>query len=266
MNETIEKVNFNIFNLPVQSGTCAEHGEFHSINVIDDVWSGCPTCTDEKEEEFKKEQSIKWRAEQEQRAEKFAKEQWESKLKRFGIPERFKDRSIVSFVADDQKKKDALEFATDYAINFDNKPGRCAIFVGTPGTGKTHLSVGIGLELMAQGKSVLFCTAIRALRRIKASWAKGAEETESEAVASLVYPHLLILDEVGVQFGSEVEKILLFDVLNERYENRKSTILISNLTVPEVKEYLGERIFDRMREDGGRFITFGWESYRGKNT
>ena len=74
---------------------------------------------------------------------------------------------------------------------------------------------------------------------------------------------MMALDELSGKFGSDAEKILLFDVLNERYEKRKSTIIISNLTVPEVKEYLGERIFDRMREDGGKSIAFDWKSHRG---
>ena len=77
-------------------------------------------------------------------------------------------------------------------------------------------------------------------------------------------PDLLILDEVGVQFGTETEKNLLFDVLNERYEKRKSTLLLSNLPLNEVRAYLGERVFDRMREDGGDVVTFGWESQRAK--
>ena len=75
---------------------------------------------------------------------------------------------------------------------------------------------------------------------------------------------MLILDEVGVQFGSETEENLLFDIINTRYEDRKPTILISNLDGAGVKKYLGERAFDRIREDGGKLIPFTWSSYRGK--
>jgi DNA replication protein DnaC len=67
---------------------------------------------------------------------------------------------------------------------------------------------------------------------------------------------------VGVQFGSDTEKLMLFDILNERYERRRPTILMSNLPRDEVSAYLGERVFDRLREDGGQFISFTWESYR----
>lgn len=77
-----------------------------------------------------------------------------------------------------------------------------------------------------------------------------------------MFPDLLILDEVGVQFGSDTEKLMLFDILNERYERRHPTILMSNLPRDEVSAYLGERVFDRLREDGGEFISFTWESHR----
>jgi DNA replication protein DnaC len=75
---------------------------------------------------------------------------------------------------------------------------------------------------------------------------------------------LLILDEIGVQFGSETERNLLFDVLNERYEDCKPTLLLSNLPKQDVAKYLGERVMDRLREDGGRVVVFDWESHRGR--
>ena len=133
-----------------------------------------------------------------------------------------------------------------------------------PGTGKTHLAVGIALELMRQGRAAMFCTVMRAVRTVKETWRRDSEQSEAEAIRALVFPDLLILDEVGVQFGSEAEKLILFDVLNERYERCKATILLSNLTATEVKDYLGERVMDRMREDGGKVVVFDWESYRGR--
>ena len=153
-----------------------------------------------------------------------------------------------------------------YADNFDTvlKTGRSAVFAGLPGTGKTHLAAGIALRLMHRDKRrVLFSTVMRAIRSVKDTWHKGSELTETQAIAALVAPDLLILDEVGVQFGSDTEKLILFDVLNERYEERKPCLLLSNLPVDEVKAFLGERIFDRLREDGGEAVAFTWASARG---
>ena len=192
--------------------------------------------------------------------------EWERKVRDSGIPERFRTRTLDSFVADTDEKRRAMESATHYANNFDDvfKTGRSLLFLGKPGTGKTHLAAGIGLQIMERGYSVYFTTVMRALRRVKNTWSRSSVETETEAIDSLVYPGLLILDEVGVQFGSDTEKLILFDVLNARYEERLPTLLLSNHTLQEVKAFLGERIFDRLREDGGEVIAFTWESHRGK--
>ena len=111
---------------------------------------------------------------------------------------------------------------------------------------------------------MLFTTVMRAIRSVKDTWGGGSGKSETQAIAALVYPDLLILDEVGVQFGSDTEKLILFDVLNERYEKRRPTLLLSNFGVDEVQAYLGDRIFDRLREDGGEAVPFDWESQRGK--
>ena len=191
--------------------------------------------------------------------------EWARRVYDSGIPERFRTRTLDSFVADTDEKRHALEFATRYANDFDDvfKTGRSALFLGQPGTGKTHLAAGIGLQIMERGYSVHFTTVMRAIRRVKDTWSRFSVETQTEAINSLVYPSLLTLDEVGVQFGSETEKLILFDVLNERYEGRLPTLLLSNHTLQEVKAFLGERIFDRLREDGGEVIGFNWESHRG---
>ena len=114
---------------------------------------------------------------------------------------------------------------------------------------------------MQQQQSALFVTVQRLIRRVKDSW-HTKEETESEVIDAYASPDLLILDEVGVQFGSEFEKQVLFDVLNERYEKLKPSILLSNIPSEQLSDYLGERVTDRLRENKGRMIGFNWDSYR----
>lgn len=247
-----------MIELKTRTDTCEKHGAFDARNFIARVWSKCPACSAEFAAAEKAREEAKARA---------AKvEGWQRQIGQSGIPERFHNRSLNTFKAENDGQRHALSFATGFADSFGHGPktGRGAIFIGMPGTGKTHLAVGIGMHLMRQGRPVLFLTVMRAIRRIKDTWSRGAEESESQAVAALVFPDLLILDEVGVQFGTETEKNLLFDVLNERYERRKSTLLLSNLPLDQVRAYLGERVFDRMREDGGDVVTFGWESQRAK--
>ena len=238
--------------------TCDRHGLYTAIKYIGRIWSGCPVCRAETEAEEKAKKDAE---EAEQRV-----RNWERRLGQSGIPPRFQDRTLENFVAENEAQQKALTFAKSYADEFSEalKTGKSALFVGKPGTGKTHLAAGIGMNLLKKGHPVLFMTVMRAIRRVKDTWGKGREESETEAIAAMVEPHLLILDEVGVQFGSDFEKNLIFDIINERYENRLPTILMSNLPTAEVRAYLGDRVFDRMKEDGGARIVFDWESHRGR--
>lgn len=242
---------------PSKTAVCDKHGNYESLNYLGNVWSRCPTCIDLEKARAEKDRLAQERERRQQ--------EWTKRLGFSAIPERFQDRTLSSYRATTQDQKYALQFAQRYAKGFDDvlRTGRCALFLGRPGTGKTHLAIGIALSIMERGHSALFVTAQRAIRRVKDTWRRGSDETETQAVAALVYPDLLILDEIGVQHGSDTEKLILFDVLNERYEQRKPTVLLSNLPIDEVKLYLGERIFDRIREDGGEYVAFTWESHRG---
>ena len=245
---------------PTKEVLCIKHNvAYTSTNYIGDHWTECPKCMIEiRDAEAKKqiERDKQAALEREQR-------RWAAKIGSAAIPERFKDRTLDSYVAKTSGQKKALAFAKEYAENFDQvmRTGRSAVFVGKVGTGKTHLAVGIALSIMQQQKSPVFVTVQRLIRRVKDSW-RTKEETETEVINAFALPDLLILDEVGVQFGSEFEKQVLFDVLNERYEKLKPSILLSNIPSEQLSDYLGERVTDRLRENGGALIGFNWDSYR----
>ena len=252
--------NFINKDRPTKEIICIKHNvAYTSTNYIGDHWTECPKCMIEiRDAEANKqiERDKQAALDREQR-------RWAARIGSAAIPERFKDRTLDSYVAKTSGQKKALAFAREYAENFDQvmKTGRSVVFVGRPGTGKTHLAVGIAWSIMQQQKSPVFVTVQRLIRRVKDSW-RTKEETETEVINAFALPDLLILDEVGVQFGSEFEKQVLFDVLNERYEKLKPSILLSNIPSEQLSDYLGERVTDRLRENGGALIGFNWDSYR----
>jgi DNA replication protein DnaC len=155
----------------------------------------------------------------------------------------------------------ARDFGRDAGVT-----GASLILCGAPGTGKTHLGCAVANELLKQGFTALYTTATALVRDIRATWARDSERTETEVLKAFIAPDLLIIDEIGVQAGSADEKIRLFDVINSRYEQVKPTLIISNLDVRGVCEYLGERAIDRLRENGGQALAFTWDSYRKNQT
>lgn len=249
-------------NGAIELGNCDAHGAFE-IQCVELLGvkmrrSKCPACLAE--------QDAAETARKVQEQAEATRRRWEARIGQAGIPERFRDRSLDCYVAESDGQKRALAFARSYADGFcdPKNAGKSALFLGLPGTGKTHLAIGVALQIMAEGRTAMFATVMRAIRTIKDTWRKGSDASEADAIQALVFPDLLILDEIGIQFGSDAEKLLLFDVLNERYERRRPTILLSNLTAKEVSGYLGERIMDRLREDGGEVIVFDWASRRGR--
>ena len=244
---------------PTEERICPEHGAYTATNFLGEHWTACPKCL-EIIQEKQEEESLQKQKEAALERERL---KWKAKINGAAIPERFKDRTLDSYIAKTTGQKKALAFSKEYAENFDQvmKAGRSAIFVGKPGTGKTHLAIGIALEIIKQQRSPVFVTVQRLIRRVKDSW-HTKNETESEVVDAFASPDLLILDEVGVQFGSEFEKQMLFDVLNERYEKLKPSILLSNIPREQLSDYLGEHVTDRLRENGGKMIGFDWDSYR----
>lgn len=218
--------------------------------------SGCPACYEER--------AAAQQHEEARRGEDRKRERIKANRVACGLPERFIPATFDQYEAGDDGQKRALQTATAFAGNFDDiaKRGCSLTMLGTPGTGKTHLAAAIANKILDSGRSVFYRTAYGLLREIKSSWRPDPDQTETEIIARYAGADLLILDEVGVQFGSETEKVLLFEVLNTRYAELKPTVIISNLDEKGLAEFLGARIFDRLAESGSAVLAFRWGSYR----
>ena len=58
--------------------------------------------------------------------------------------------------------------------------------------------------------------------------------------------------------------MFIFEIIDGRYNKVKPTILISNLDVAGIKDLIGERCINRLKEDDCKVIAFDFESQRGK--
>lgn len=237
-------------------GECGTHGAFEGIKLMG-RGPFCPECVANQHPEEAARQQADW----EQRR---IAARAQLLIGRAAIPPRFKDRRLDNFNPHAPGPAAALEIAQEFVGGFKAclETGRSLIFCGGVGSGKTHLAVGICHGIIAQDRMAVFTSVLGAIRSIKETFRKGSERTEADAIRSFIDPDLLVLDEVGVQFGSDTEKMYLFEIINGRYENLRPTIVISNLAKDALAEFLGERAIDRLREGGGRMVVFDWPSYR----
>lgn len=111
-------------------------------------------------------------------------------------------------------------------------------FVGPPGTGKSHLSLALGVEAVKAGRSVYFAT----LADIVTSLAKAEREGNlRERIRFLCRAALLIVDEIGYLPITAGNGNLFFQLVNARYE-KGAMILTSNRGFAEWGEVFGDPV------------------------
>jgi DNA replication protein DnaC len=136
------------------------------------------------------------------------------------------------------------------------------IFLGHPGTGKTHLATALGIAACQRGKRVRFCRVTELITQLMEA---REERTLLRMKSSLAKFDLLILDELGYVPASKLGAELLFEVISSAYE-RQSLIVTTNLPFEQWTEVLGSErltgaVLDRLTHRCHILESTG-ESYR----
>jgi DNA replication protein DnaC len=138
--------------------------------------------------------------------------------------------------------------------------------VGPCGTGKSHLAQALGHSAIRAGYDVLFTTNSKMLAQLNAARAVNGYERQFAKLAAV---ELLIIDDFGLKPLKTSQDEDFHDVIAERYE-RKSTIVTSNLDIPEWPDafpnrILGAATIDRLRH-GAYSIVLEGKSFRSPKT
>ncbi|CAN5815351.1 ATP-binding protein [soil metagenome] len=141
------------------------------------------------------------------------------------------------------------------------------ILLGPPGTGKTHLSIALGVQAARRGYRVAFATATEWVTKLGEAKRAGRLTNELERLGRIP---LLIVDEVGyIPFDPEAAS-LFFSLISSRYE-QSSLIVSSNKSFSAWAEIFGDAVavaamVDRLVHHSEVLVLKG-DSYRlkGKN-
>jgi DNA replication protein DnaC len=175
---------------------------------------------------------------------------------------------------DAQKSLDSFDFTFNNKMNrslvFDLATGAFiakhedALFLGPPGTGKSHLAQAIGHAAIQQGYRVLYRETHTLLDELAETTIDG---TRKEHMDLLVSVPLLIIDDLGMRKLPMTSAEDLLEIVMRRYE-RASTLLTSNRPVEDWGKLLGDSaavtaMLDRLLHHG-HVLKCGPRSWRTK--
>ena len=151
----------------------------------------------------------------------------------------------------------AKKFAKSFGTHHDN-----LLFIGSTGTGKTHLSTSIAREVIHQGYDVLYDSIQNILTvfendRFHSSY--GQREPEGDKFLEC---DLLIIDDLGTEFVNQFSIATLYNIINTRGNKGLSTIISTNLSAADLRAKYDGRIISRIIGSEYKVLYFTGKDHR----
>lgn len=146
-----------------------------------------------------------------------------------------------------QNIKRVVSVCKDFIENFEYNDTNLFLY-GETGVGKTFLTNCIAKEIIDKSYSVIYLSAIKMFDILaKATFHYDKEDYNTDYIMKHIHEcDLLIIDDLGTELTNTFTSSALFGCINERYLNKKSTIISTNYSIEDMKNYYSERIFSRI--------------------
>lgn len=149
------------------------------------------------------------------------------------------------------------DIAVSFVKNFD-KEYTNLLFYGNSGLGKTFLSHCIAKELLGTAHTVLYLTAYQLFDILGKSMREDSGHDNSAAsMEHILDCDLLIIDDLGTELTTAFTMSRLNLCINERFLNKRSTIISTNFSIQDLSNIYGERNFSRISSNYTLLRFFG---------
>jgi DNA replication protein DnaC len=175
------------------------------------------------------------------------------------IPPRFRDCTFKNFIPMAGEGDGIINLAKLKQIRECAIAGKSIVLFGDNGLGKTHLMYSILKVVVYNGKTARICPAFDYYDEIKEAW--RMKKDPKKVLIDYKTPDCLLLDEIDKKFGTDNEELQLYRLINERYLERKQTIITLNGDPNHIEAIVGKSTYDRLCQDGEAFY-FKGKSFR----
>ena len=162
-------------------------------------------------------------------------------LEKSNLGRRFKERTFETFNAG--IFPNAYRKARTYAEMFEENDGQGIMFIGSVGTGKTHLAAAITNYIISE-----FAIPVRFITAVELFGMLRDFENNKNAIDEFKNIPLLAIDDLGKEKVTEWNREKLFEIVNHRYENYLPIVITTNGSPRELEQILGEAVFSRLCE------------------
>lgn len=135
-----------------------------------------------------------------------------------------------------------LKLCREYVLTFDPKTSANLLFMGGAGLGKTHLTVAMVSDLTKRGFDVIYSTAAGLFGTLEN---EHFNSRSTDAFDAILECDLLVIDDLGSEFGSPYTKSALYNIINSRILSSRPTVISTNLSMAEIEKLYSARIASR---------------------
>ena len=142
------------------------------------------------------------------------------------------------------EKQNYLDMAFKAAQQFAENPSGWLVFLGTYGTGKTHLAAAIAKYRQAAGDDPIFTVVPDLLDHLRATFNPNSPVSYDSVFNQVRNARLLILDDLGTQNTTPWAREKLFQILNFRYETKAPTVITTSVNLEKMDPRIKSRMLD----------------------